>query len=143
MITVDKSIFINQPVEKVFAFISDPANDKEWQDGVISSEKTSDGPIGVGTTMRLVQKFMGREMDNTAQVTVYEPPNKMCFKTTSGPIQFEACTTCVAQDGGTQLMLHAEGEPGGFFKVAGPLVKGQLEKTLESDLKNLKEVLEK
>lgn len=142
MFSVERDIFINRPVRDVFAFVADPANDAKWQDDVILSEQASDGPLAVEATIRFVQRFMGQEMDINGEIIVYDPPNKICFKSTSGPIEIESCTTCVAQDGGTHLTLNAQGEPGGFFKVAEALVGRQLNKTFESNLKNLKEVME-
>jgi carbon monoxide dehydrogenase subunit G len=142
VITVERSIHINKPAAEVFAFLTDFANDAKWQSDLIRSEKTSAGPLGVGTTAVFVQKFMGREMKNDAVVTVYEPPKKYGQKTTSGPVQFEFNATFEEMGGGTHLTMKFTGEPGGFFKVAGGLIKGELEKTLDRDFAKLKQLLE-
>ena len=141
MFTFEKSVFIDRPVEDVFAFASDPANDIQWQD-VERSELTSDGPLGVGSTTRSVSKFMGREMDIIAEITAYDPPNQLSFQSTSGPIQFEAQQTYEPQDGGTLLTFSGEAEVGGFFKVAEGMVAKQAESRMEADLGRLKAVLE-
>ena len=141
MFTFEKSIFINRPVSDVFAYATDPANDAQWQD-VEFSEQTSDGPLGAGSTMHSVSKFMGREMDIAAEVTVYDPPNQFSFRTSSGPIQFEAQQTYESQEGGTLLTFSGEAEVGGFFKVAEGMVAKQAESRMEADLGNLKALLE-
>ena len=43
------SIHIDRPVETVFAYITDVTNDPAWHTDVLEAQKTSDGPIGVGT----------------------------------------------------------------------------------------------
>jgi carbon monoxide dehydrogenase subunit G len=142
MFSVDKSVHIDKPASQVFDFISDFANDAKWQDGIVRSEQTSQGPIGVGTTGQTVQKFMGREMKSDMLVTTYEPPKRFGAKTTSGPVQFEVMCTLEEMGGGTHVTVHMEGEPGGFFKVAEGMVKNELNKTLDKDFVKLKQLLE-
>jgi carbon monoxide dehydrogenase subunit G len=142
MITVEKSIQINKPAAEVFAFMSDFANDMKWQSGLIRSEQTSDGPMGVGTTGLYVQKFMGKEMKNEVQVTAYEPPTRFAVKTTSGPVQFEFTGVFQETGGGTQVDISMKGEASGFFKVAEGMIKAELEKTLDADFIKLKKLLE-
>ena len=142
MIKVERSAQINKPAADIFGFTSDFANDAKWQADLISSEKTSAGPIGVGTTGRYVQKFMGMEMKNDMLVTAFEPPTRFAAKTTSGPVQFEYLMTLEESGGSTRINVTMTGEPGGFFKVAAGLLKKELEKSLDRDFAKLKELLE-
>jgi carbon monoxide dehydrogenase subunit G len=142
MISVEQSIFINRSPEDVLAFVSDPTNITSWQVDAVSAESTSEGPPGVGSTMRLMQKVMGRDVANDIEVTVWEPPHRMCFQSTSGPIQFTGCQSCEESDGGTHFTWSMEGEVGGFFKVAEGMVAKQLEKSVGENLNRLKSILE-
>lgn len=142
MISVEQSVFINRLPEDVFAFATDVPNIPSWQLDAVSAEPTSDPPPGVGSTMRLMQKFMGREIANDIEITVWEPPYRMCFQTTSGPIGFAGCSTCEESDGGTQFTWTMEGEVGGFFKVAEGIVARQLEKSVGENLNQLKSIME-
>jgi carbon monoxide dehydrogenase subunit G len=142
MFSVDKSVHIDKPAADVFSFVSDFANDAKWQSGVVRSEQTSAGPLGKGTTGQTVQKFMGRELKNDLLVTTFEPPKRFGAKTTSGPVQFEVMCTLEEMGGGTHMTVHMEGEPGGFFKVAEGMVKNELNKSLDTDLAKLKQMLE-
>jgi carbon monoxide dehydrogenase subunit G len=142
MFSVDKSVHIDKPAADVFSFVSDFANDAKWQSGVVRSEQTSAGPLGKGTTGQTVQKFMGRELKNDLEVTTFDPPKRFGAKTTSGPVQFEVMCTLEEMGGGTHMTVHMEGEPGGFFKVAEGMVKNELNKSLDTDLAKLKQMLE-
>ena len=142
MFSVDKSVHIDKPAADVFSFVSDFANDAKWQSGVVRSEQTSAGPLGKGTTGQTVQKFMGRELKNDLEVTTFEPPKRFGAKTTSGPVKFEVMCTLEEMGGGTHMTVHMEGEPGGFFKVAEGMVKNELNKSLDTDLAKLKQMLE-
>ena len=142
MIKVEASTVIQKPVGEVFAYTDDPANNKNWQEGLVESKVTSPGPMGVGTQLTDVRKFLGRDMDSKLEVTAYEPNKRVVVKTISGPIKFEITTIYEPAEGGTKITLMGEGEPGGLFKLAEGAVKKQFESQLQGDLGRLKKVME-
>jgi len=142
MIKVEASIVIQKPVQEVFAYSDDPANNKAWQEGLVESKKTSPGPTGVGTQITDVRKFLGRDMDSKLEVTAYEPNKRVTVKTISGPVKFEITTLYEPAEGGTKVTMMGEGEPGGLFKLAEGAVKKQFENQLQGDLGRLKAVME-
>jgi carbon monoxide dehydrogenase subunit G len=142
MFTYEATIFINRPQQEVFDFMSDPANAPKWQNNFVSSEWTSEGPVGVGSTQRAVSRFLGRELETTAEITVWDPPNRTAFKLPEGQIQLEATTTYESKGDGTQITISGVGETGGFFKLAEGLVGNQLQKQLDTNFSALKLLLE-
>ncbi len=142
MFTFEKSIFINRPPQEVFDYITNPDNDSNWRSTAVSAEWTSDGPVGVGSTQRTVGKFLGRKIDSTNEVTVWDPPNQFSFKSVGGSIPLELSQKLVAKDNGTQLTINAQAELAGFFKLAEGLVGKQAEKQMDTDFNALKLVLE-
>lgn len=142
MYKFEKSIYINRPQQEVFDYIADPANDAAWQGSSEGSEWTSEGPAGVGSTLRSVNKFMGRKIEGISEVTAWDPPNRYAQKTVGGPVPFELEVLFAPKDSGTQLTITGEAELGGFFKLAEGLVGKQLEKQIDSDLQALKLLLE-
>jgi len=142
MIKVEASIVIQKPVAEVFSYSNDPANNTKWQEGLVESKITSPGPVGVGTQITDVRKFLGRDMDSKLEVTAYEPNKRISLKTISGPIKFEITQTYEPAGGGTKLTMTGEGEPGGLFKLAEGAVKKQFETQLQGDLGRLKVVME-
>ena len=142
MINVEASIVIQKPVAEVFAYSNDPAKNKAWQEGLVESKITTPGPIGVGTQITDVRKFLGRDMDSKLEVTAYEPNKRISLKTVSGPIKFEITQLYEPAEGGIKLTMIGEGEPGGLFKLAEGAVKKQFESQLQGDLGRLKKVME-
>lgn len=136
------STVIKRPTEEVFAVMSNAENILKWQSGTIEAEKTSDGPIGVGTTWRSVSRFLGRRIESESEFTEYELNRKLGFKSKSGPIQFEVRMTFERVEGGTRINTKFEAEIGGFFKLAEPLVVSMGKRQLEGDLANLKDLME-
>ena len=142
MFTFDTTIFIDRPQQEVFDFVSNPANNTKWQSNFASSELTSEGPVGVGSTIRTVSRFLGREIEATAEITVWDPPNQFTFKLPKGPYPVEGTNIFESKDNGTQVTQRGTGEPGGFFKLAEGLAGKQIQKQLETNLSALKIFLE-
>ena len=142
MIKVEKSVFINKPVEEVWNFVTAEGNYTKFQAGV--QEVIEGGTRNtVGSQFTEVRKFMGQEMRTTLEITDFVPNVKWAAKVVKGPVPYEVIVTYEASNGGTKYTTHVDGEPKGFFKLAENLVASQLEKSLEEDSLRLKEILEK
>ena len=133
---------INAPVEKVFAYVTDFRKNAEWQEGVMESSQTPDGPTKLGTSFKTVRTFLGQKLEATGEVTEFEPNKKFAFKSNSGPIQFSLVQSFEAASGGTKVSLQVEMEAGGFFKLAEGALAGNLKKTFEDQAAKLKTLLE-
>jgi len=142
MIKVEHSVTINKPAADVFAYIVDPANTVKYDDELLESKLLTPGPIGVGSVITDKRKLLGRELESELKVTAYEPNSRFALKVTKGPVPFEITYTLSAAGGGTQLNVKAEGEPGGFFKLAGGMVAKQLQASLEKTSAQIKKNLE-
>lgn len=46
----EETIVIARPIDLVFEFVADLSNDLTWHTTVVSGSRTSDGPIGVGSS---------------------------------------------------------------------------------------------
>jgi uncharacterized protein YndB with AHSA1/START domain len=133
---------INRPVDQVFAFLVDPSKTADWTPGLTEARQTSDGPVGVGTTVLFIGKFLGRGFESLSEVTDYVPNEKFSSKTTSGPIHLEVDSTLQSVDGGTRLATVYRGESRGFFKLAEPVIVRLTKKHFETAAENLKALLE-
>jgi uncharacterized protein YndB with AHSA1/START domain len=142
MVKIEESVVIKRPVEDVFAFMSNPENDPQWQSETTETEITSQGPIGVGTTYLDVTHFLGRRIESIYEFTEYETNKKLSLKTTSGPIPIEATITYESVENGTKVNFSARGEAGGFFKLAEPLVARMAQRSWTTNYANLKDLLE-
>lgn len=140
MIKVEHSAVINRPVEEVFAYATDPANVSEWQSSAL--EASVDGPLQAGATGREVRKFLGKRMESTMRIEAYEPPRTFALQVTSGPVPFHVEQTTEPEGEGTRISVVIEGEPGGFFKLAEPLVERAVKRELEGNTETLKDILE-
>jgi len=135
-------IVINRPIEEVFAFVSNSENLPRWRSTSLEVKKTSEGPLGVGSTFRGRFTFLGRQFDGNVVVTAHEPNRVFVSKMAEGPFPLETGYTLEPVENGTHVTFVVEGEPGGFFKLAEPLVVSMARRVYTTDLQNLKEMLE-
>jgi len=140
MIRVEHSAVIDRPVEEVFAYATDPAHVAEWQSSAL--EATVDGPLQAGATGKEVRKFLGKRIESTMRIEAYEPPRRFALKVTSGPVPFRFEQTIEPEGDGTRISVVAEGEPGGFFKLAEPLVERAVKREIAGNTETLKDILE-
>ena len=142
MARFDVGTTIKRPIEDVFAVLADFSNGSKWASGAVEpAKKTSAGPIGVGTTWHGVGKVVGRQFDTDVTCTEFEANRKITIKVTKPfPTTFTVTFESVA--GATRVNQTIESEPGGFFKLAEPLVVTMAKRQFQNDLDNLRDLME-
>ena len=142
MTTMTQSVTVNRPVAEVWDFISDFENTTRWSRGVLEARQTSDGPLGVGSTLQTVVKAFGRRRTADYLVTEYEPNHAFAFKVTSGPMSSRARYSVEPAGAGTRLTASGEAEAAGLYKLLAPILVRIVKRHSEDDLASLKRILE-
>ena len=142
MISININMLILRPVWEVFDFITNPANNPQWQYGSLESVQLSAGDLQVGTVFSSFGHFMGRRIQSDFEVTEFEENKCFGFETISGPIQMQTSYSFEALDHGTNVIVSSLINPGGFFKLVDPIVARVAKKQFKENLATLKELLE-
>jgi len=141
MITAKKSIDIQAPVEKVFAYIADPAKGPEWMIGW--TEVTDVTGSGVGQHYRWKYKMVGIPLHGESTVTEHLP-NERIVTDSKGGITSTFTWTFAPHGDGTKLDLQVD------YTIPVPVLGKLAEKLAakrndrEGDLwmENIKQMLE-
>jgi uncharacterized membrane protein len=142
MVTNEKIITINRPVEEVFACVSDLQNGPKWQKGLVEALPITTGPLGVGTQYTGVRKFMGRRVESIIQFTTYEPNKKIVFESISGSMPMVTSFRFESTVEGTRLSTIIELQPAGFMSLAEPMIASGLRREMDNNFSMLKDMLE-
>lgn len=142
MIRLERDVLIDVPIGDIYAFILDFENESQWAQEVVRTEKTSDGPVEVGSTFADHVSFMGRTIKTSYEILEIDDNAAITIKTSSGPVPFTATYSFSEEDQGTRLSITADVEPGGFFKLATPMIRRQLERQWTQNFASLKALLE-
>ena len=141
MIHIHENVFIRQPIDRVFEYVTDLNNNAAWQSGILETAITSPGATGVGSTYRCVNRFLGMRFESAGVIIEYEP-NRICtYLFTSGSVSGQSRYTFEAQDAGTLFTTSGALELK-HLKLAGFLVNRKARSQARHDLLKLKAIME-
>lgn len=121
MPSVERTVTVDQPLEKVWEYLSDFRNSEEWDPPTVTTVRTG-GDGGVGTTYRNVSKFLGNETEVTYEVTEYVERERFQLRGDAGSLQLLDTITFEPTETGTSVTYHADFDPQGAAKLAAPLM---------------------
>ncbi|GAA1257920.1 SRPBCC family protein [Oryzihumus leptocrescens] len=128
-----RSVLIGRPVEDVFAFFTDPANDHRWRPQVIST--ASQGPPVVGERIRVVVNgHGGRGVPADVEVTAYEPASRYAFRATEGRVRPRGEYRFAPYGSGTEVTFLLDAEVPGLRKV---FMSARVQKSMDGEMKAL------
>ena len=140
---VESTVTIERPVEDVFAYVLDlEANGPAWCADLESVEKTSEGPVGAGTTFRQVQNVMGKRRDTSLRFTAVDTNRKIGAAAELGPIAPRMNLVFETVDGKTRVAARGDANPKGPFKLLSPLIARQGKRMWDARLAGLRNALE-
>lgn len=130
---IDHNVDVTRPITEVFEYWADLERSPEWAAPVIERRKLTDGPVGVGTRYRAVDRFPGRTVTFELEITEFVPQERMAA------VWFEPMgggwtATFAETDGGTQVALSASVEPTGVMKLLSPLLAPWVRRQMGRDL---------
>lgn len=142
-ISVQATVDLARPADEVFDYVSNFENNPVWQGGMESAKFTTEPPLRVGSTYDQVARFLGRTIITSFEVTALEPGRSITIESTSGTFPITVTRTVESTgDASCRAGAQVQGEPGGLFKLAGPLMRRLVEGSVRKDWAKLKELLE-
>ena len=106
MAKLQKSITINAPVEKVFAYLSDPNNLPEIWPSMVEIKDVQPAPAG-GYNFGWVYKMAGMRFEGASETTEEVPNQRTVTRSTKG-IESHFIWTYQPESGGTKLTVDIE-----------------------------------
>lgn len=144
MSSIESTIHINRTPHAVFAFVSDYERDPKWRSEVIEMTFQDPGPTGIGRRVLEKSSVFGQRLDTLSQVTEYEPDIKIVSRSLSGPTPVNSYRIVMPDEQGTRFTyrLDVDLSKAWFFRMLSPILTPRYQKTLDSYLVRLKQLLE-
>ena len=127
--------------EREFAALTDVAAQTDWARAPEEIRSVSENPAQIGTTFEQVGKIVGRRLVAECQVNLYEENRRFGFNGDK-PFPFQVVWDLEPGSNGTQVTMSGQFEPGGFFKIATPVLNSSLQSQMQADMLSLKAILE-
>jgi uncharacterized protein YndB with AHSA1/START domain len=128
---VEASGEIGATPDEVFDFLADPANLPRWQTGIVSAERTSPDPVGIGSTARVVRELAGQHIAVDLAITGYEAGRRLVLESAVSGIAVEATLDLTPRAGATDLRFQMTIRAQNVFM--GP-IEGMVAGAAEHDL---------
>lgn len=141
-------IEIEAPIEKVFAFLSDPkSNEKVFpEEDKVKIEVLSKGPPGVGTKFRFTGLLAGQKIHSDAEYVEFEKNRRFVERQTEGDMKkWEQTFVFKATGKGTKVNLITEYQlPYSILgKIIDRLKAGkEIQTSVKASTEKAKEILE-
>ena len=141
-----RTVTVQRPVDRVFAYLSDFTNTNEWDPGTVRTERVA-GDGGVGTRYRNTSKFLGRETELDYLVIESVPGEKLALRGENATVvAHDTMTFERADSGGTEgttVTYRADFEFKGVAKLVAPLFAPAFKKLGDEAEAGLREALAK
>jgi carbon monoxide dehydrogenase subunit G len=146
MAEIVESIDIARRPGDVFAYAADFSHFPDWQGGVVSARRESDGPLAVGSRALVTRQAGRRKLARTEEIAELNPPRTCAVHGGGGPLTAIARLTIEPLDAGqrSRVTIALDFKAHGIGRLLLPLViRRQARKQLPKNQQRLKEVLER
>jgi uncharacterized protein YndB with AHSA1/START domain len=124
--------------DRVFAFVADLDNLPRWQTGIVSAERTSPEPMGVGSTAHVVRQRVAVDL----RVTDYQPGLSLGLASEASGIGIAATLDLEPDGDGARVRFAMEIRAQNFFMAPMEgIVAGAAGSDLEASLDRLQAAL--
>jgi len=140
---VVESIVIESSPDAVWAVVSDLDTHTAWRPAVKEFRQLSDGPVDVGTRIREVLEWRGREIVIDDVVTAFEPSRRLGVRGGWKAADFDLDLVLEPVVDGTKVTMDWPLHPKSLLlKLAVPFMGGPMRRATRQELELLKEFVE-
>src|SRR3954451_10013619 len=89
LVDVLTEIEVDRPRADVAAYAADPGHATAWYENIESVEGKTNPPLGVGSRVAFVARFLRRRLAYTYEIAELVPGERMVMRTADGPFPME------------------------------------------------------
>lgn len=136
-------IHISRQADDVAAYMFDPAHDPTWISGLSEAEPLDGAaPLDVGSRVRRRASFLGRRIDYVMEIVALEPGRRLAMHAVEAPMPMDVTYEVESAPDGAVARVRVQGDAGGLYRLAAPLVSTQVGRSIGADVRRLKRILE-
>ncbi|PZS14079.1 MAG: polyketide cyclase [Pseudonocardiales bacterium] len=142
MITVQRAVEVDRPLEAVFDYLADFTHTEQWDPGTVSTVRTDSGPLGVGARFHNVSEFRGRRTELDYRVMRFDPGEHLTFTGDNRTVTATDDLALRASASGTHITYRAHFRFKRWARLAEPLLKRGFQKIADDTVAQLRATLE-
>ncbi|NOU89148.1 hypothetical protein GC102_25860 [Paenibacillus sp. LMG 31460] len=141
-IDVSAKLVIAKSRIEVAQYAMEPTNDPKWTKGIKEAELLTERPIGLGTQVRRMATFLGKEIHYVLKVVEYKSEQLMVMQSIKGPFPMKVTYQFDDENDATLAQIRVEGTSEGFYSFTDIFMSPQVKRSIQGDLKRLKTIME-
>jgi uncharacterized membrane protein len=142
---VTVQVEISRPPAVIWEYLANAEHNPEWLRNMSSCRWITDPPIRLGSRYEQVARFLGKDVRTTFEVTALRAERLITISSLPGssfpltitrqlePVDERRC----------RVTEVAGGDPGGFYRLAGPPMRVLVRRNIARAYENLKRLLER
>ena len=107
---------------EAFDYLAEFSRAVEWDPNVKEGSTLTSGPVGRGSSFRIVSSFLGRPVPLEYQVTSFEPPRRVVLEADNFAIRSVDEITFEPSGDGSRVTYHADLRLKGLLRLADPFL---------------------
>ena len=133
---------IARPRDVVAAYATDWRNDTSWIGAIGEARLLTEEPFGIGSRVERVATFLGKRIEYVLEVAEYEPGARLAMQSVKAPFPIRVTYEFEDAGYGTLMRIRTQGDAGGFYRFAAPVLNRAVKRNVARDLSGLKAILE-
>src|SRR5215217_5774337 len=141
MLRFSADIKVNRPVEKVFAWLTNPKNQGKFDKSSLKMEALTPGPWQTGTQFRQLRDLGGRKTEVLSELAEFEPNRRFVIRSMTGP-GWLGTWDFEPEGGGTRLHWTGQLTMQGLGRLFEPLIGRQMRAQIDKQFTDLPGLIE-
>ena len=138
-----EEIVVARPAAEAFRYLADFENTAEWDPGIAEARQLTEGPVRVGSEYDVVALFRGKRQRFRYTVTELEDGRRVVLEGVGDKALSDDEITVEPTGGGSRILYTADIRLKGLRRLAEPLLRPLLRKTVDEALAGLKQTLDR
>ena len=141
---IKSQTIIHKPVNEVWEYFTDPQNLKKWMGGLESVQPIKGEPGEEGSVSKHIVKERGQTIEMEVTIIDKNPPEKLSLELNHKDFKVKVVNLLEpVNDNSTTFITAADVKIKSFaYKLMVPVIKNELQKKQDEDLKRLKGLIE-
>jgi uncharacterized membrane protein len=128
VIEVDREIDVDRPADEVFDRLVRIEDLPHWQPAILEATLTSPGPLGLGSTARIVVSAAGQRTEALGTITAFDRPRLIALQATAGSAEITARVEVKPLSGAScRVSIGTTVKLGGMLRFVEGIARSRIE----------------
>ena len=141
MLNFSADLKVNRPVDKVFAWLTNAANQGKFDKSSLKMEVLTPGPWRTGSQFRELRDLGGRKTEVLSEIAELKPNHRFVIRSKTGP-GWIGIWSFEPEGAGTRLHWTGQVTMKGFARLLEPLIGRQMRSQIDQQFAQLPHLIE-